>query len=120
MIKTPSDDRPTAISMAIVAGSTGDNDPYLMDQSSRAAVGSGSEEPHYWVVAVPTQTFVAMHAPEISYWDAFCDLWLSPDEIVPTPLDFGYGARLGDALRIRGDFDKAIAGLGLRQGNAGE
>ena len=68
--------------------------------------------------------------PQTTYWDVFCDLWASPDDLAPTPLDFGpldfepldfgpldfgYGARLRDMQRIGGDFDKAIAELGLRE-----
>lgn len=63
--------------------------------------------------------------PRTTYLDVFCDLWASPDDLAPTPLDFGaldfspldfgYDARLRDMQRIGGDFDKAIAGLGLRE-----
>ena len=53
--------------------------------------------------------------PRTTYWDVFCDLWASPDDLAPTPLDFGYEARLRDMQRIGGDFDKAIAELGLRE-----
>ena len=119
MIKAPSEAEPTVtLPVAEVAVSTGDNDPYTMDQTTFRALRSENAEPRFLTVdtlsyAADRCEFVVMSVPETTYWDAFCDLWAFPDDLAPTPLDFGYGARLRDVLRIRGDFDRAIAGLGL-------
>lgn len=113
MIKAPSDAEPIVTSpVAEVAVSTGDNDSY-------------TAEPQFWTVTAPLYAvdrrgFVVISVPETTDWDALCDLWAFPDDLAPTPLDFGYGARLRDALRIRGDFDRAIAGLGLGEKNVNE
>lgn len=124
MIKAPSDAEPT-VPVAEVPVSTGDNDSYTMDQTTFRVLCPENTEPQFWPVtalssAVDRRGFVAMPVPETTYWDAFCDLWAFPDDLAPTPLDFGYGARLRDGLRIRGDFDRAIAGLGLRERNVNE
>ena len=125
MIKTPNDAEPAVIPVAVVAVSTGDNDSYTMDQTTFRVFRSENAEPQFWTVTVPSYAvdrhgLVAMSVPETTYWGALCDLWAFPDDLAPTPLDFGYGARLRDALRIRGDFDRAIAGLGLRERNVYE
>lgn len=125
MIKAPNDAEPTVIPMAEVAVSTGDNDSRTMGQTTSRVLRSENAEPQFWTVTAPPYAvdrrgFVAMPVPETPYWDALCDLWAFPDELAPTPLDFGYGARIRDALRIRGDFNRAIAGLGLRERNVNE
>ncbi len=62
----------------------------------------------------------ALPVPESSGLDAFSDVWGSPGDIELTPLDHGYGARLRDALRIRADFSRAIAILGLTEDRVGD
>lgn len=120
MFKTPNDAQPTVIPMAEVAVSTGDNDPFMTDDMAFVEIDSEYAEPQGWIVlgprrAVGSRRSAAMSVPETTYLDTFCDLWASFEEFEAAPLDFGYGARLRDALRIRGDFGKAMARLGLRE-----
>lgn len=117
MTKTPSDADPTVTPVAKVAVSTGDNDSHTTFRMFR----SENVEPQFRTVVAPSDAAgrrgpVTMPVPRTTYWDAFCDLWASPDDLAPTPLDFGYDARLHDMQRIGGDFHRAIAGLGLREG----
>lgn len=100
-----------------------------------AKTPSDAAESQFRVAVAPSSAadrrgLATTSVPRTTYLDAFCDLWASPDDLAPTPLDFGpldlglldfgpldfgYGARLRDMQRIGGDFDKAIAGLGLRE-----
>lgn len=123
MTKTPSDADPTVTPVAKVAVSTDDNDSHpagTTDRTTFRMFRSENAEPQFWTVVAPSDAadrrgLVTMPVPRTTYWDVFCDLWASPDDLAPTPLDFGYDARLRDMQRIGGDFDKAIAGLGLRE-----
>lgn len=125
MINAPRDAEPAVIPVAEVAVSTGDSSSGTVGQTTFRVLRSENTESQFWTVTVPSYAgdrrgFVAMPVPETTHWDALCDLWAFPDELAPTPLDFGYGARLRDALRIRGDFNRAIAGLGLRERDVNE
>ena len=123
MTKTSSDADLTVTPVAEAAASMGDNDSptaYTMDQTTIRMFRSRNAEPKFWTIVAPSDAadqreLATMPIPRTTYWDAFCDLWTSPDDLAPTPLDFGYDARLRDMQRIGGDFDRAIAGLGLRE-----
>ena len=102
-----------------------DPEPYGLDESVRAwhepvAVRWGDSVHIVPACVVDRHRVAAIPVPESSGLDVFCDVWTAPDSIEQTPLDHGYDARLRDALRIRGDFDRAIAALGFAEDRVGD
>ena len=49
--------------------------------------------------------------PETTFIDAFCDTWISPEDIQLSQCHYGYEGRLMDAARIRQSFEKALVGV---------
>ena len=122
--KALNETQPIAMPMAEVAGSTGDWDPCMTDRIRIVGVGFDDAEPDTLAIIVTEHPedlheYAAVRIREHTYWDAFCDLWAMPDDVDFTPLETGYVGRLCDAQRIRRDFDRALAKLGVLKATAG-
>ncbi len=50
---------------------------------------------------------------DLTFLDAFADVFTHPEDLELRRPDYGFMARVRDADRIREDFRKAIANLGL-------
>ena len=54
---------------------------------------------------------------DVTFFDTFADVFTPPDCLELRRPDYGFMARVRDADRIREDFRKAIANLGLEKGD---
>ena len=125
MLKAFANFKLPAISTTESMASTYDFEFHRLDESTRAwhepvAVRWGDSVHIVPACVVDRHRVAAIPVPESSGLDVFCDIWTAPDNIEQTLLDHGYDARLRDALRIRGDFDRAIAALGLAEDRVGD
>lgn len=48
-----------------------------------------------------------------TYFDVFCEMFSSPEDISPTSPHYGLAGRIEDAKHIREYFEKAVSDLGL-------
>lgn len=62
-------------------------------------------------IAIYTTTDVG----DQTFFGAFTDVFTPPEDLPLHYVECGYEARLGDAMRIRQDIEKAVQSLGLEQ-----
>ena len=53
-----------------------------------------------------------------TFFDTFADVFTPPEDLPLHRAEWGYKARVADAMRIRQDIENAVRKLGLEQGAA--